>query len=249
MWNFLYRLLFPQIDDEFVPEEPEDSLEEETPEEDPEELPEEEPEEEPEPAPRQQTRAQKEITTLRERAQKAEEQHRTAMAELELARRQPEKAQPTHEQTMREQEDAILRNPESTDWQRYAVQSARDARMANTNSQAAIREARDLADRSAFERIASTKPKTHAAYKDKVEDLLKKIRSNGNDAPREELLAILVGRDMLAGKLKSTEKSVSKTGGAKRGTTPGARSDVSSSGGGRLSEAEKRAKRLENVRI
>ena len=201
----------------------------------------------PDPAPRM-TRAQKEIVSLRERAQRAEEQHRTAMAELEAARRAPQAAaQPTEDQRIWQQEEEVLRNPEATDWQKYAVSAARSSRAANLNSQNALQRAEDLADRSSFNQLKITKPKTFEKYEPRVEKMLTDLRARGSNAPREKLLAILLGEDMLAGNLKTTEGKSTKTGGARR-APPSARSDVSSSGS-RMSDAEKRAKRLENVRI
>ena len=144
-----------------------------------------------------------------------------------------------------QQEDEVLRNPESTDWQKYSVNAARAARQANMNSQDAIRRAEDLSDKTAFGQYQVTKPKLYEKYKDRVEKTLADIRSKGMNAPREAIMARLIGDDMLAGKLKPDS---AKPAGAKRAVTPGARSDVNSSSG-RMTEAEKRAKRLENVRI
>ena len=141
-----------------------------------------------------------------------------------------------------------MRNPETTEWQRYAIQSAREARQANANSMNAVREARDLADRTKFEQLKLTKPKMFEKYAPKVEELLKEMRGKGNDAPRDELLALLMGRDLRDGKLNTTKTPAKPNGGADRGKTPGARSTVPS-GGSRLTDAEKREKRLENVRI
>ena len=204
----------------------------------------------PEPSPKPVSRAQRTIIETRARAQKAEDELQRARAELDAARRQPaQPAQPTEEQRIWEQEEAVLRNAESTDWQKYAVQANRAARSANSNSQNALRRAEDLADRTKFESLAAAKPKMFAAYKERVEEELTRLRANGSNAPREELLALLVGRDLRDGKLKTSSVSSTKKPGASRGAPPSARSDVPSSGGSRLSEAEKRMKRLENVRI
>jgi len=210
------------------------------------------PDADPDPAPRQLTRAQKDIIETRKRAQEAEAKLAQAQAELEAARRQPSQSsnvQATEEQRVWQQEEEVLRNPESTDWQRYAIQANRQARLANSNSQNALRQAEDLADRTKFEQLAIQKPKMFNAYKDKVEAELSRLRANGNNAPREELLALLIGRDLRDGKLKAGSSTPPKKGGAGRGTTPGARSDVASTGSGRMTESEKRAKRLENIRI
>ena len=94
-----------------------------------------------------------------------------------------------------------------------------------------------------FMTLASLKPKTYDKYKDRVEEAKKKFPN----APRKELLKYLIGEDALSGNIKTEAKTTKKPGGAERGKLPGARSD--SKGSGRLSDAEKRAKRLENVRI
>jgi hypothetical protein len=204
----------------------------------------------PQPSPKPVSRAQRTIIETRARAQKAEDELRRAHAELEAARRQPaQSAQPSEEQRIWEQEEAVLRNPESSDWQKYAVQANRQARSANSNSQNALRRAEDLADRTKFEQLSLTKPKLFSSYKDRVEEELTRIRATGSNAPREELLALLVGRDLRDGKLKTSSVGSTKKAGAPRNAPPSVRSDVTPSGGGRLSEAEKRAKRLENIRI
>jgi hypothetical protein len=192
------------------------------------------------------SRAQKEITTLRERAQTAEAQHRQAQVDLEAARRQPfQPAQPTNEQKLWEAEQATLNNPEATDWQRYSVQSARDSRAALAQSQAALTQAQDFRDQAEFAALAQTKPKTVEKYRDRVEEAKKKFPS----APRKELLAFIVGQEMLAGKLKTTESKPAKKAGAPRGSTPGARSDVTSSSRGGKTEYEKAMARLDGKKI
>jgi hypothetical protein len=194
-------------------------------------------------------RAQREIIKTRERAQTAEAQLATARAELEAARRAPQQAaQPSQDELIWKQEDEVLRNPDAEPWQKYAVQSARQARSAEANSRNAMARAEDLVDKSNFDRIRSEKPKLYERYKDKVETMLTELHTSGRTAPREKLLAILVGEDMLNGKLKTSETRTT-TAPARRASTAGVRSDVSSASTGRLSESEKREKRLENVRI
>lgn len=204
---------------------------------------------------KQMSRAQKEITTLRERAQKAEQDRIRAEAALEEARRSPRESSTqnsgtkTKEQDLWEQEEAVLKDPEAQSWHKYAIQSARDARAARAESQQASMNAADNADKSSFARLQATKPKTYAKYAPKVEDMLQNMRKNGANAPREELFALLIGRDLISGGLK-TEKTKAKTGGVARGKTPGVKSDsAATSISSRMTEAEKRAKRLENVHI
>ena len=197
------------------------------------------------------SRRQAEIIKLRHERREAEKRYDEARKELEAARRQPV-AQPvnTHEETLRKQEDAVLNNPESTDWQRYSVQSARDAREAKQAGQVALREARDINDKASFsQKFATTQPKTYGFYAPKVEERLREIRARGQDATREDVYAFLMGKDMAEGKLKTSAKAEGKIGGVNRGSTPKARSDVSTKESSRMSDAERREKRLENVRI
>ena len=192
---------------------------------------------------------------LRVEKKEAERKYQKALEDLAAAQRVHAQPVVNHEANreaeLRKQEDDILRNPDASDWQKYAVQSARDARSAAQSSQAALREARDFKDIAEFSKFESSQPKTFAAYKDKVEKMLTEMRAKGNDAPRKELYAYLIGKDFADGKLKTStaKSSAAKTGSVKRGSTPGARSDVSTRDSGKLSESEKRAKRLENVRI
>ena len=189
------------------------------------------------------SRAQQEIIKLRERAQLAEERERQARADIENARRQIQPQQPTEEQRLREQEDAVLNNPNAEEWQKYAIRSARDAREARREAQMARLESADAVDKARYERFKETKPALYNKYSEKVEELK---RSQWANVPREEIQAILIGRDVQNGNLKSAEtKPKAKV---ERGSTPGVRGDVPK-GRSTMSEAEKRAKRLENVRI
>ena len=235
----MFDFLFPQItgdDDDLEPElEGEESDETEPEGEEPEE-PESESEE---PEPRI-SRAQKDIINARQRAQDAEEQLARVREQLEAARRQPVA---NEAQQLWEQEEAVLRNPQAEEWQKYAVQSARDARLARQSSQAALAQAQDYADKAQFDQFRASNPKLFAEYSPKVEAELAKLRAAGNNAPRSELLALLIGRDMRDGKIKG---STNNSGGARR--APIAQADTSPRPA-RLSESEKRMKRLENVRI
>jgi hypothetical protein len=190
------------------------------------------------------SRAQKEIISLRERAQKAEDDHKRAMAELAEARKP--QAAPMKDEVW-EQEEAVLRNPDATDWQKYAVTSSRNSRMAANQAQQALMHAQDISDKAEFDRISITKPKVYADYKEKVEEARQQAIRNGNlPPPRSKVLAFLLGQDMLNDKVSSATQKKPK--GAKRQTPPGARSDVSAKSS-RLSTAEAVAKRLEGKRI
>lgn len=248
---FLYYLmayLSPFIEDESPEPEDDDVPEDDTPEADDEDDTPEVPEDDDEPAPEPRiSRAQKAIITARERAQTAERELAEARAELAVSRRTPaQPAQPTQDQLIWQQEEETLRNPEATDWQKYAINANRNARAAQVASQSALQRAEDMADKTAFAAIAATKPKLYAAYKDRVEEELTMARSKGHNPSRENILQFMVGKDMLAGKVKAVDTKPAKSSTAPRANV---RSDVSASGGGRLSDHEKREKRLENVRI
>ena len=226
---FLMSYLSPRVEDDFAPPDDDD-----TPPPD---------DDAPAPEPRI-SRAQKAIIATRERAQTAERELARVNAELAQARAKP--SQPTQDQVLWQQEEEALRNPDATDWQKYAINANRASRQANATSQSALASAQDLADRTSFAAIAATKPKLFAAYKDRVEDRLKEARAQGNNPSRENILRFIVGEDMLSGKLKSTDTKAAKPVAASRANV---RSDVSTSSGGRMTDQEKRAKRLENIRI
>lgn len=253
LWYLLLLLLCPQVDDENSTEQEEQTEETEEQEETEESEETEETEETEEvdgkPA-KKESRAQTEIRTLRERSQQAEERERKALADLADARKPQTAQQPTNDQILWQQEEAILKDPAAEEWQKYAVRGNREARLARQEAQQTRNESRDIADRTEFSLLAAEKPKTYSAYKDRVEERLKLIRSQGGNANRIDILDKLMGEDMRHGKLKTLETKTTKPkGGAERGRTPGVSSNVSSKGGGKLTEAEKRTKRLENVRI
>lgn len=189
-------------------------------------------------------RAQKRIMNLNERAQKAEQDRDRLNKELEEARKQYSQQPAARvKDEVWEQEEAVLKDPNATDWQRYAVNSSRNSRMASFQAQQALQKAHDIADKSDFDRLSVTKPKLYSSYKDRVEEMHQSILKEGRMPPaRSRLLSFLVGDDMVNDKFKPTASK--KSSGVKRTTPPGARSDVSAKGG-RLSEAEKRTKRLE----
>jgi len=251
MW--LLKLLFPGIDDELGGDET-DEVDETDETDETDEVDEtdgtdevDETDEVDDAPPPKESRAQKEIRTLRERAQKAESLIAESNRQLAEARQPAAAQKPSHDQLMWEQEEAILKNPEATDWQRYSVQSARDARAANANSQRALQESRDLADRSEFKEVERMFPESVAKHRDKLEANLIAARKNGHEVPRKKMFALLIGEEIMEKKMKAAGAKPTKKGGVPRGKTPGVRSD--SQQVGRLNEAEKRAKRLENQRI
>lgn len=258
--NFLRNYLLPGVDDDGLeldppadPDEPADPVDPDEPADpadpdaptDPDAADPDQVDDDP-PAPRE-TRAQKAIRELREQRQESERQLAVARAELEVARRpQQQPAQPDPEQVIWQQEEETLRNPDATDWQKYAIAANRSARQAQAQVRAVQQQTWDLQDRTSFQALAATNPKVYAHYKDRVEEEVQKARAKGQFPPREVVLQVLLGKDMLAGKVRAAEKKKPTTGAAPRRAPA---SDVPASGRGRLSESDARAKRLENIRI
>jgi len=143
---------------------------------------------------------------------------------------------------------------EGLQWLQWKIDSNRKMRSSERNSQGALAEARDLADRSAFDRLEITKPKIFKAYAKRVEDTIADLRSKGQAAPpRLALLRFLVGDDLMNGKIKPKQAKAAAGGEpaaaaqVPRGRTPGTRSDVS--GRQKQNEREARRERLRNTNI
>lgn len=192
--------------------------------------------------PPKQSRGQTAIIEARRRAQDAEDKARRLEEELNSSRHGS--PQPTQDQQLYAQEEARLKDPETTELERWQIQSNRTLRQTQQASQAALVEARDMHDRTSFDNRANNDPVVKK-YASEVEKELTKLRSTGGNAPREAIAAMLIGRDVMAGNYKP--KTTAKPNDVKRGKTPNARSDVSTKG--RVSEHEKRARRLENQQI
>ena len=121
------------------------------------------------PAQRPETRAQREIRELRARAQRAEDEARSL-------RDQPRgPAQPTAAQREFEAEEAKLRNPETSDLERWQIQSSRTIRESREQAQAALARAEDSRDAAAYDRAAMRNP-VYDKYRDKVEEIVKSER-------------------------------------------------------------------------
>jgi len=192
------------------------------------------------------------IRDARKRAQDAEEARIRAEATLETERRMRQNAQPSEDQRQWEAEEARLRDAETSDQEKWQIRSNRTIRQSAFNAHQALSTAADMRDATEFDRLATTNPKVYDRYKDRVEKLRGEWAAKNVFPPRKELLKMLLGEDILNGKVKSGPKAKAKTvaeerTGVDRGRTPGARSDVS--GKGRMSEHEKRAQRLKDVHL
>lgn len=143
--------------------------------------------------------------------------------------------------------------PDSIAWAEWQIRSNRAMRESRRDSQQALAEAREIADKTSFDRLELTKPKLFKAYADRVEKTVAELRSKGQAVPpRAALLRFFLGDDMVNGKIKQRPAKAAADAQAPqqrvdRGRLPGARSDVRSRGP--QSEHAKRIARLENQPI
>jgi len=136
--------------------------------------------------------------------------------------------------------------PEQIAWLQWKIDSNRKIRTTERSAGSALQEARDLADRTAFERLEITHPKVYQRYASRVDAAVADMRAKGQQVPpRAAILRLMIGDDLLAGKVAPKKKAAP----VERGRTPGIRSDVRGNGKGSMTEHEKRKARLQNVRI
>jgi len=235
MTKFLYLLfafLFPRVDGDADPE-PEIDI-------DPAADIEDDPSPEPEPA---DTAAE----LAAERAARATERERAERLEREVTELRQAHQRAPGPSPEAAAEDAVLNDPNATDLQKWQVRANRELRAGRMDSQAALQQAQDIADRTSFGQFAVKNPPLFKRYEKRVEEEYQKLRGKGQMVAREAILRFLIGNDALEGKL--TKKApATKESTVPRGKLPGARSDVTGKGGG-TSEHEKRRARLENVQI
>jgi hypothetical protein len=252
-WFLSY--LFPAVagddlDPDPDPVEPDPEPEDPEPDADPDAAdPEPEPEDPPAGRQRAISRAQQAIIDARKRAQDAEARAERLEREAAEARSRANPPQPTPDQRLHEQEEAKLRDPNTSDVERWQIQSNRTLRQAQQDASAARLEARDLNDKAEFRLKAVEDPRIKQ-YADRVETELAKMRAQGQNAPREAIYTFLLGQDVRAGKVKATAAAPKPKGSlpdSARGKPTGVRSDVS--GKARKTESEQRRKRLEGINI
>jgi len=158
--------------------------------------------------------------------------------------------QPRSPSDLTEDEERILKNEKATALEKWQVQANVELRRGRSEAQFALAQAHDIADRTAFSRLANTNAVLFKRYESRVEEELTKMRQKGYNASREQIMHNLIGKDMTDGKFtkKAAPKKDDDTKPAvPRGRLPGARSDVSGKSG--MSEHEKRRQRLENQQI
>lgn len=198
----------------------------------------------PEPAPHDDPAlaSAEELRASREETRRAKEDSERYQRELADARRHTPQRQ--DEETARE--EAILADPNADKLHKWQIQANRELRAGRSTAQAALLQAQDVNDRTAFSSVAMTDP-VAKKYEVRVEKELSEMRSKGQNAPREAIYTYLLGKDMREGKFKKKTAPASEPSRVNRGKLPGARSDVSARSG--MSEHEKRRARLENVSI
>ena len=201
----------------------------------------------PEPEPRVEPKEELEA----ERRARAAERDRADRAERELAeaRRQPVR-QPQDNEV--EQEDRKLADPNTTALEKWQIQANRELRAGRTAAQAALAQAQDVRDQTAFNQLAITEPALHKRYSVKVEQELVNARRAGYNPNREYIYNQLIAKDMREGKFK--RKAAAAAGdpapkaGVQRGKLPGARADVPAKAGS-MSNRDRLAKKLDGVNI
>lgn len=141
--------------------------------------------------------------------------------------------------------DAGLITPEAFKLEKWQIESNQALRFSQRQSQQALFQAQDTADKSMYAVKAATNP-LYAKYEKQVEEELGRARSKGANPPREMVLDLVLGKALREGNFKAAKAAADKPTIA-RGRTPGARSDTSARAG--ASEREKRNARLAKTYI
>lgn len=134
-------------------------------------------------------------------------------------------------------------SPEQMYWLQFKIDTDRRARKTErTLSQVAI-DSKDAADQIAFRQLEQSKPNFYKRYAPRVEQLAAEYRAKGQIIPREVILKMLVGDDMVTGKIKpktSRPAATGEDGKVNRGQPQQVRSDVQAKGGRPKSIKDKR---------
>lgn len=171
----------------------------------------------------------------------AEVERRAQLADDLLRRSQPAPVDAQHQR-----EEERLRNPETTEMERWQIEANRTLRATQAEARQAMFQAQDLSDRTRFESKIASDPR-RAKYTDRVEEAIRQERAAGRNAEREAVYFYMLGKDIAEGKLKPKAKA-STTPNVNRGKPAGVRSDVQ--GRGRpSSDRDKLRARLENTNI
>ena len=188
------------------------------------------------------------LKAARDKATKEAEEHKAAaerhrLEAEDLRRRVPQPvAPPTEEARRRETEDRELADPKLDANRRWQIEANRTLRETKSRTDATLAQAQDLSDKANFDLSCATN-KRFAAVKGEVEEELKKARAMGQNLPREAMAYYLLGKKVATAPEKKA--AAPEKPGTERGTA--VRSDVRPTG--RMTEHQKRAKRLQDVQI
>ncbi len=163
----------------------------------------------------------------------------------ESRRQQPPVPTPQVDPTF-EEEERRLRDANTSEMERWQIQSNRTIRQTQQAAQQALQQAQDMADRTAFQAKMQSDPR-RAKYETRVEDELARARSMGQNASREAIYFYMLGKDIAEGKLKPKAKAKAPAADVPRGKPAGVRSDVPTRGS--KTDHQKRAERLANLNI
>lgn len=183
----------------------------------------------------------------RERAERAESAARAAPAPApHTPQGDPLDAQEDAWLTQQRNAGATAEQMQQAQW---AVNQQRALRRNTSELQQVRRESRDAADRAEFQALKGERPKLIAAYEKRVNEFLQGMQSRGESAPRRAILQLLIGQDLIEGKLKPARArpAADTTTRVDRGRTGMPRSDVGAKAGKNNREALR--KRLDGVNI
>lgn len=216
---------------------------------DPDELPDlgaDDPDPNPDPDPDDPAAARADAAAARAEAEAAKREAAEYRAKFETQERSRAAPVANPEQALYEQEEARLRATDITATEKWQIESNRVLRANQRLANSAMFEAREMADKSEFDRLQASNP-IAKKYAKRTEEKLAELRSKGIFPERKFVLKMLIGDDIMEGKVKTTKKpSADVTTGVKvnRGVPATQRSDVRGRGAAN-SESAKRRARLE----
>lgn len=182
----------------------------------------------------------------RQRAEREREEYKTAAERARAAAAPP--PGPSDEQKLFDQEEAKLRDPNATEQDRYWINANRTLRANARMAQDALFASRESSDKQDYAQLSAGNPLAKK-YADRVEAKLAEVRKGGGNLDRRIVLKMLIGDDIVEGKVKTKPKAAAaeKPKPVDRGHLPNSRSNVR--GNGALTDHQKRIQRLEGQNI
>ena len=198
----------------------------------------------PDPEPEAEPEAEPETQVASKPARSAEsDDAREAIRVAREAQEAVQRLTPPRTDPTFEAEEQRLKNPETTELEKWQIQSNRALRESQQQSRQALFQAADMADKTSYQAKAIGDPR-YKKYEDRVEKELASARSKGANPPREMVLAVMIGRDVLAKQFKATTKPAAVNRGKPNTSV---RSDTTGRNGATASQ--KLRARLENQSI